>query len=220
MKLRRFLFLLMFLSPAFTYAQNQVNLPLKKQLDSILVIDQKYRLLFGLLSDPAKEDSLARQYGVSKEKLAGHLSDLQNEADTSNLFIIESVIKKYGYPGKSLVGGESSSAVWSVLQHSKKIDLYLPLIRQAAKKGELAMIYAAMMEDRALMYHGKEQIYGTQGSYRKLKTGKSEMIIFPIRDPEGVNERRKKAGFDTTVEENAKRLNITYRKISMDDLVK
>ena len=75
-----------------------------------------------------------------------------------------------------------------------------------------------MMLDRQLMYTGKEQIYGTQGTWRKLKSGKQETFIWPIKDPETVNERRKKAGFTQTVEDNATRLGIKYRVVSMDEI--
>ena len=75
-----------------------------------------------------------------------------------------------------------------------------------------------MMEDRLLMYQKKEQKYGTQGAYTTLKTGKAETIIWPIKDPLHVNKRRKKVGFETTIEEYAKKLNITYRVIKLSDV--
>lgn len=78
------------------------------------------------------------------------------------------------------------------------------------------------MLDRQLMYEGKKQLYGTQGrSYGVLdpKTGQLETVsfIWPIKDARGVNERRKKAGFDSTVEANARRLNIEYKPITLKE---
>ncbi len=70
------------------------------------------------------------------------------------------------------------------------------------------MIHAAMMEDRLLMYEGKKQIYGTQASSSSMSNGKS--FIWPIQNPKKVNQLRKEAGFDLTVEENAKRLGTVY----------
>lgn len=70
------------------------------------------------------------------------------------------------------------------------------------------MIDAAMMEDRLLMYQGKKQVYGTQATSTVGKDG--SMAIWPIEDPEKVNERRKAAGFTNTIEENAQRLNAAY----------
>lgn len=58
-----------------------------------------------------------------------------------------------------------------------------------------------MMEDRYLMTDGKPQIYGTQGMTFDDARGS---FIWPIENPEKVNERRKEAGFDETIEEYAK----------------
>jgi len=62
-----------------------------------------------------------------------------------------------------------------------------------------------MMLDRYLMEKGEEQIYGTQG-YGFFSKDKSVDFIWPIKNPEKVNELRKKAGFKQTVEEYAKDL--------------
>lgn len=191
---------------------------LKRQLDSILREDQKYRELFVQMMDNTKTDSLAKVLHIDPEHMADSVNRLMVQTDTSNTRWIQKVIARYGYSGKSLVGDSSSSIAWSVLQHSNQIAAYLSVVKKAASKGELDKTYAALMEDRVLMYAKKPQIYGTQGGYKKFKSGKSENIIYPIQDPAGVNERRRKAGFKTTVEENAKRLGINYRVVTMDEL--
>ncbi len=75
----------------------------------------------------------------------------------------------------------------------------------------------AMMLDRDLMGQGKSRIYGTQATCRKFKKIKDECIVWPIKNPGKVNERRKEAGFPTTVEENATRLGVVYRVIKLED---
>jgi hypothetical protein len=82
-----------------------------------------------------------------------------------------------------------------------------------------------MMLDRSLMYHGKEQVYGTQGKGIQImnaETGKKEfkMIIWPIKHSKNVNKRRRKAGFEQSVEENAKRLGIDYKPLTLKDVAK
>lgn len=74
------------------------------------------------------------------------------------------------------------------------------------------------MEDRYLMYQGKEQIYGTQGTTSLFKSGKNESFIWPIQNPERVNQRRKKAGFSQTIEEYAKRFQINYRVVKLSEV--
>ena len=87
------------------------------------------------------------------------------------------------------------------------------------KKNELPKTLVAMMEDRLLVQEGKEQIYGTQGSGFNTKNGWT-MIIHPIKNPEKVNKLRKKVGFTETVEENAKRLGIDYKVLTLEDVKK
>jgi hypothetical protein len=46
------------------------------------------------------------------------------------------------------------------------------------------------------------------------------MIIWPIKDPKEVNERRKTAGFEDSVEENAKVLDVHYKIYTVDQVKK
>lgn len=207
------------------YAQTKTNLGLKKELDSIYIVDQKYR---ELLSSPllqTKTDSIAESFKVPGKELMSYLIQRMQQSDSLNMKRIRIICSEYGYPGKSLVGAPTNEAVFFVIQHSNSIDEYLPLIKTAAENGELPFHLYAMMLDRALMYHGKAQVYGTQGKgFERLnpQTNKKEFIriIWPIENPEEVNERRKKAGFDQTVEENAKRLGIEYKALTLDDVKK
>jgi len=76
-----------------------------------------------------------------------------------------------------------------------------------------------MMEDSYLMRKGQEQIYGTQSK----AYGSSPAFIWPIKDPEEVNERRKEAGFTQTIEEYSKELigdDFIYSIIKLEDVSK
>ncbi|MEO8887221.1 MAG: DUF6624 domain-containing protein [Mucilaginibacter sp.] len=194
--------------------QIKLNTPLKKQMDSVFVLDQKYREAMTLLNNPAKKDSIVKVMGVPSE---GY-QKLQSHIDTLNLIFIEKVFAQYGYPGTTLVGEPTNEAAWNVIQHSAKIAEYLPLIKKAAENKELPFRLYAIMLDRNLLQQDKEQIYGTQIQAQKMKNGKFEMFVWPIKDPETVNDRRKKAGFDLTVEENAKRFNVTYTIKKIDEI--
>nr|WP_294945923.1 DUF6624 domain-containing protein [uncultured Mucilaginibacter sp.] len=201
----------------------QVNLPLKHELDSIYALDQKYRAFISVKLDSARIDSLAKVYNVPKTGLTDYLWKLQTAADSSSTKRIEAIIKQYGYPGKTLVGEPTNEAVFYVLQHSTKIDQYLDVVKQAADKKELPFRLYAMMKDRSLMYNNKEQIWGTQAKGMGItdpETKKSawKFFIWPIADQQGVNKRRKEAGFEQTVEENAKRLGLTYKVYTLTDV--
>lgn len=67
------------------------------------------------------------------------------------------------------------------------------------------------------MNEGKPQIYGTQARIEE----NGEKYIWPIKVPEEVNERRKKAGFKNTIEEYSKEIfgeEFEYRPKSIDQI--
>ncbi|GAB3858869.1 hypothetical protein GCM10028822_34540 [Hymenobacter terrigena] len=218
--------LLLGLLPQLAAAQAILNQPLKHELDSIYAVDQKWR---SLLFDPHQRhrpDSMARALGVTRESLSTYVPRQMMRTDSTNLVRVKQILKQYGYPGKTLVGEPTNEAAWYVIQHSDDIDQYLPLIKKAAGKGELPFYLYAQMLDRQLMRDGKAQLYGTQAfgySVLNPKTGQREALppfVWPIKDAGGVNERRKKAGFPTTVEQNAANLGIRYRVLTLKDVEK
>ncbi len=160
-----------------------LNLELKKRLDSIMVLDQKYR------ANPSAETW-----------------PKQIEIDSSNLEFVEKAIEMYGYPGKSLVGESTQEVAWYVLQHSDKIDQYIDLIEKAANEKELPFKRYAMMLDRHLVRQNKPQVYGTQGMSYFMGTPDEISIIWPLKSVDSVDVFRKEAGFDDTMMENAQRM--------------
>jgi len=142
---------------------------------------------------------------------------LWHTIDSTNLILTEKILAKHGYPGKSLVGEPTNKSVWYVIQHSDKIGKYLDMMKEASNNGELSNRMVATMEDRYLMQQGKEQIYGTQGM--TYETGKE--FIWPIKDPENVNQRRKEMGYDSTIEEYAQALYgdaFVYMVLTLNDV--
>lgn len=202
------------------YGQSKINKVLKKQLDSVMVKDQLYRDTLTLLMDPNNAEPIAKKLSLTVQQATGRYWSKQNRLDSLNLVFIEGVIKKYGYPGKTLVDTPANETAWYVLQHSPKIDDYFDLIKKAAESGELPFHLYAMMLDRKLMQHNEEQIYGTQLSAGRLKSDPKTWFVWPIKDAATVNERRKKAGFAQTVEENAQRLGVKYKVVTMDEIKK
>lgn len=217
--MKKHIIILFLLTANVVIAQKKFNSVLKRQLDSVMVLDQKYRELLTQLVDPAKHDAVAKSLSIDPKNVTGYYWALQNKVDSSNVVFVEKVFDKYGYPGKTLVDTPANESAWYVIQHSKKIGKYLPMMKKAAEKGELPFHLYAMMLDRDLMYNGKEQIYGSQSKAEKMKDGKFAWFVWPIQDATHVNERRKKAGFDSTVEDNAKRLGVTYRVVAMNEVV-
>lgn len=196
-------------------AKPHLNFSLKFQLDSIAVLDQKYRKLMQVPEGPERK-ALGESMGLDYADYSGDLWKRQIALDTSNLRKVESILKKGIYPGKSLVGTPTNTAAWSVIQHSNKIPEYLDLMKKAGKAGELPFTLVAMMEDRYLMGEGKHQIYGSQG----MTYNNGTPFIWPIENPEEVNKRREEAGFTRTVEVYAKSLfgeDFEYKNITLEE---
>jgi hypothetical protein len=202
------------------FAQAKLNLPLKRELDSIYVQDQKYRELMVGISN-GKTDSLAKVLGLPKDQLFWHTYTSMARTDSTNLRRIEAIVKRYGYPGQSLVGTPTNEAVYNVIQHSNKIPQYLPQVKAAAETHEIPYRLYAQMLDRKLVGEGKKQLYGTQGgSYTILNkaSGQREttFYIWPIQNPIRVNKRRKRAGFPNTMEESAANMHIPYKPVTLE----
>ncbi|WP_271392993.1 BT_3928 family protein [Aequorivita sinensis] len=204
--------------PVVENSKPKLDLSLKQRLDSIGNLDQKYRRLMQTRSLEERKQ-LGESMGLTEAEYSGDLSEMQKVLDSINMIFVEKYFIEKGYPGKSVVGEESSLVAWNVLQHNPdKIPIYLPLVKKAADAGEIPKTAAAMMEDRYLMLEGKPQVYGTQGmSYDDARGS----FIWPIEKPETVNERRKEAGFTETIEEYAKILfgdDFIYEVKTMDQI--
>jgi len=216
----RFVLFILSLLPVYAFGQSEN--PLKRELDSMYVLDQRNReWLSKLGNNQPLTDSLSEVYKTDRTRLASVLWAEQTKIDSSNLARAEAILKQHGYPGKTLVGTPTNESIFYIIQHSNKIPTYLPFIKKAADQGELPFSQYAMMLDRSLMYEGKPQLYGTQVSCRQLqKTKQSRCFVWPIMDAKTVNERRKQAGFVIPVEENANRLNAAYEPTLTMELVR
>ena len=198
-------------------ANPNFNFDLKRELDEIYKLDQGVRNIY-FAKTKEEKDALARSLNLPIQEDSSGYMKVWNEIDSLNLTKIEKIIKEHGYPGKALVGDKSSEVTWFVIQHASasKIAEYLPMLREATKKGDIAESLMALMEDRHLMYQDKEQIYGTQGS-----SAGGVSFIWPIADPENVNQRRKTIGLNESIEDYAKRLygdDFEYRPYTLQEI--
>ncbi len=107
--------------------------------------------------------------------------------DSLNEIEVVAILEKYGWPSTAMVGEEGTETVFLVIQHAplKMQDKYLPVIREAVKKGNAKASSLALLEDRVAIRHGGRQIYGTQvfGEYP-----------LPMIDPDNVDKRRATVG--------------------------
>ena len=202
----------------FAFSQSKINFGLKKQLDSIMILET-YRHNLHPLVDPLNKDTTVKGMSVADRADYARYWKRQDKIDSMNVVFVDSIFKKYGYPGKTLVGPGTVETAWIIMLHAKEVDKYLPIFKKAAETNELPFRYYAMSLDRTFVKQGKEQMYGTQGVCRKLNGGTDNVcFIWPVKDAATVNERRKQAGFESTVEENAKVMGIKYKVLKIEEV--
>ncbi|HEY4482427.1 MAG TPA: DUF6624 domain-containing protein [Candidatus Brocadiaceae bacterium] len=176
----------------------KLNKPLTAQLDSIFSDDQTYRHMV---------ESVEEKYGRESKEIKDLWKMIQLK-DSINLIKVSAILDKYGWLGVDVVSWNGNSALFLVIQHAdlKTQEKYLPMIRDAVKKGIQDGSSLAMLEDRVALRQGKKQVYGTQ-IHRDEKTGK--FFIPPIEDEPSVNKRRDSVGLEP-LEDYVKRWGIEY----------
>lgn len=152
-------------------------------LDTIFHEDQQYRQQLG---------EIEKKYGRDSKELKAHWKIIE-EKDSINLTKVRTILDERGWLGKDIVGPQGNQTLFLVIQHA---DLeiqkqYLPIMREAAEKGDANGADLALLEDRVALRMGKKQIYGSQIG-RDLKTG--EFYVMPLDDPDNVDERRAAVG--------------------------
>ena len=137
------------------------------------------------ICEPSKlTPALEELYDSDQESRVG----LTPSNDVWNMRRLEEIVAECGWPDSELVGRKAALGAFLVLQHAP-LDLqlrYVPLLREAAEKGQLVAGTLPLLEDRILVRKGLSQSYGTQFS--------NGCELHEIANPEGVEERRETAG--------------------------
>jgi len=160
-----------------------INLELMAELKEISRTDQLQRGEMRYISDT---------YGWKSPQMDS-LWVLQNATDSINQIRIEEIIEEFGYPGQTLVGSSAGSTAFMVIQHSNQEmqELYLPLLKEQADKGEIRWSSVALMVDRVLLGKGEKQIFGSQ-IHTDQKTG--EQYFGEIENPFKIDSIRNTVG--------------------------
>lgn len=170
---------------------------LTEELESIFETDQSLRMIV---------DSIEQKYGFESEETQGIWQKI-HENDSINLIKIDSIISKYGWLGVDKIGEKGNAALFLVIQHSdlKTQEKYLPMMKDAVKKGNANGSELALLIDRIEMFNGRPQVYGSQIQYIDGK-----YTIYKIIDEKNVNKRRSEVGLQP-LEEYVKIWNIDYK---------
>lgn len=87
----------------------------------------------------------------------------------ANLEWIRTVLSRYGWPGRRLVGDTGSHGAWLLLQHADRDTTLqrtaLDLLARAVQGGDASPVDLAYLTDRLRVAEGRPQLYGTQLQY-------------------------------------------------------
>lgn len=127
----------------------------------------------------------------------------QTALDSANMTRLAQIIAAYGWPGLRFAGAGSQTA-FLVLQHADHASqrTYLPLLRDAVRRGDAMGSHLAMLEDRVRIADGKPQLYGSQVHTNPLR-------LAPIEDEAQVDARRRSIGMEPLAD-YAKRFGLDY----------
>lgn len=163
--------------------QKGMDRDLIAMLDSVYVEDQQYRMM---------GEETFKKYGM-EAKETQDLIKLVGEKDSINLIKVCAILDKHGWLGGSKIGAEANNTLFLVIQHAdlKVQQKYLPMMREALKKGNAYATQLALLEDRVAIGEGRKQSYGSQIGMDKV-TG--AYYVEPLDDPDNVDKRRAKMG--------------------------
>ena len=141
----------------------KINQALKKEILAMVKVDQKMRM-------SNKWDS---------------------SVDKRNTKQLKEIIKKHGWPKKSLVGEKASRGAWLLVQHADRDIKFqkrsFKLLKESVEQNEAEKKDLAYLTDRLCVNSKKQQIFGTQFHINK----KGKFGPHPIKDIQHLNKRRK-----------------------------
>jgi len=178
---------------------SKLNQSLIKTIDSLFQKDDQslrkaneLRALYGMQSTRAKEqDSITHVIRIN------------------NLIEIDKLLALYGWPGEDVIGEDGGHSLFAIIQHANMNTRpkYVPIMRKAVTNGKCRPRYLAGIEDRIATDQGKLQIYGDQIKfYPKTET----FDVWPIIDPENVDQRRASIGLGPIAIHLKNRFNLVW----------
>lgn len=122
--------------------------------------------------------------------------------DQDNQRRISWYLHRYGWPDPHMCGEKAAKTPFLIIQHASQdyMEHHIHFLRDAVCMGRARRTTLGFVQDRLLLYRGKKQIFGTQYMNDPSQEG-IHLQPRPLAHPALVNQRRKKAGFDETIEE-------------------
>ncbi|MFK7809883.1 MAG: DUF6624 domain-containing protein [Saprospiraceae bacterium] len=173
------------------------EIPAIKQtpIDLITVLDTIWRSEQGPIT---LRDSLMKIYGAESKEVQTH-QETYKKNHIVNERKIKTILDKYGWPTKEMIGEQGNWIICNVIQHSNnEIRIkYLPMMREAVKDKKLEPRFLVRAEDRISTEKGELQIYGGQMKYYPET---KSFNVWPVYDPVNIDKRRAEIGLEPIAE--------------------
>lgn len=155
-------------------------------IEVLNVIDKEFALHNTSLTDSINTN-LKKSY--KKQLFEKQLQNL----DSLSFNKIAHIIDVFGYPSKS-IAGESNSIPFYILSFAPADikEKYVNQLILAADRDDISWKSLAYFIDKLKVAKGQKQVYGTQGNYDANYT----FAMYPVIDPEKLNERRARVGLE------------------------
>lgn len=159
--------------------------PLQAELLEIHREDQEIRQAYNEATD---------KFGYSHSRVDS-LRKVMLHKDSINLKKVTKILDERGWVGPGVVGNQANQTLFLVIQHSNQSvqEKYLPMMRDAVRKGNAQPAALALLEDRVALGQGKKQKYGSQ-IHMDEKT--QQFYVAAIEDPDHVDQRRASVGLE------------------------
>ena len=154
--------------------------------------DQRYRDVESIMKMPREKKRAFMEAG--------------SEADRRHTARLKEIVSRHGWPTRALVGEEAAHAAFLLVQHADHDPAFqvhcLPMLEDAASRGEIPRSQLAFLTDRVRVKQGSPQLYGTQyavatdesGGARVGRNGRPTYLLPVVEDIDKLDQRRRAAG--------------------------
>ncbi len=165
------------------------NVKLAKELFRLGIRDQAFYYQIEIVEKDYPESQLIYQA----------IWELKIKINKENISSLEEIVAQYGWPKIAEVTTAGTQSAFFIIQHATDIEKqkkFLPIMKDAANKGEIELSNIAYLTDRINLREGRPQLYGTQLDINADGTFNTESLF----EPEYVNQRRQKMNMSSIEE--------------------
>lgn len=181
-----------------TEKQQETQAPIDPLTDGKYVVQMLDTIWIAEQVPITKRDSLMNIYGVDSKE-ADVYQEIYRQNHAINIIKIRTLLDNHGWPEPTGIGVQGNRTICNVLQHDDQEtrEQYLPMMRQAVLDNKLEPAYLVRAEDRLATDRGELQIYGGQMKYYPET---QSFNVWPVYDPENIDQRRAEIGLGPIAE--------------------